>query len=209
MAIFVSTHADAFTRANAADIDTSTMSDGLGTWSKRAGANPVSIASNEAVGPAGGASYYYDSAATATGTHRVSLTVRTLDGPGPAVRMASGGDCYFLYAKAATSVIYKSVSGALTSLGTGGNFIVGDVASLECDGTTLVAKKNGVAIITVTSETTFSSGRPGFYADNGSHFDDWLYELGVTGDENSDADAVMPFASQFARRAHAATQAAG
>lgn len=164
-------HADTFDRADAPDIDTSTMSDGLGAWSKRVG-SAVGITTNQASKGVGTAGVYYDSAGAVATSSRCSLVMVNAQSPAPAVTVQSDGSCYFLYPN---GNLYKYAAGVgFTQLAVGSGVPAdGSVILIEKIGTTLKGYDDGVEIASVT-DTTYASGRPGHYSDaNGGRADNW------------------------------------
>jgi beta-glucanase (GH16 family) len=87
---------------------------------------------------------------------------------GPGIRMGTGGTGYIVAMNIGAGTgftIYKLTgSGGYTSLGTGGGTTNnGDVIRLQASGTSLSVYRNGIIIKTIT-DSTYSSGFPGFYA---------------------------------------------
>lgn len=72
--------------------------------------------------------------------------------------------------------LYKVVSGTATLLGSHGAAAVSDLIRIEATGTTIVSKKNGTTLVTVT-DSAIASGSAGFgfYSTSGTapRIDDW------------------------------------
>lgn len=185
---------DDFNRAN---------SGGLGAnWTIRptAADNGWDVASNQAkvLSGSGGALGWYSGAGWTPGSSATDqyseFAIQSLQSGkdfGPACRISGAslavGQAY-LYdindADAAVSLgspistaLYKQKSGlAFTQLGSSATVTIsaGDIITVECQGTTIRGKVNGVTKIT-SSDSDIASGSPGLYTGSGttSTFDDW------------------------------------
>lgn len=79
----------------------------------------------------------------------IKATVSTVSdtGDGPIVRSSSGDDCILLQCNTVQSRVYKQVAATFTQIGSDGPaFADGDLAYVEVQGTTIIAKKNGASI---------------------------------------------------------------
>lgn len=167
-------HTDTFNRANTADINGSTMSDGLGLWSVRTGgAAPVGITTNQATKGIGTAAVYYDANAPVVTNARCSLVMVNGFSLAPAITLQADGSGYFMYPN---GNLYKYVTGVgFTQLAAAsGAPANGSVIMIEKIGSTLVGYDDGVQIVTVV-DATYGSGRPGHYSDAASGISDtWV-----------------------------------
>lgn len=111
----------------------------------------------------------------------VISTVADADYIGPAVRCASGAATYYgYYGNNTNSYLFKVVAGTYTQIGsTGGAVAVNDLLYLEIQGSSLLAKKNGVAQfggaqdVSADGITSGSAGIAGYGADNRVRGDNW------------------------------------
>lgn len=87
---------------------------------------------------------------------------------GVCVRVSSGGNGYSAFwSTDAGLVLRKTVSGTETDLGSTSAPAVNDVIRIEANGTSIVVKKNGTAVITVT-DSSLTSGAAGICEYGGS-----------------------------------------
>lgn len=87
---------------------------------------------------------------------------------GPAVRMTAGGNFYVLFPSGGDLVIAKVVAGTETDLASVAYTpIIGDLLTLEIQGTTLTGKVNGKVFLSVM-DSMFATGTPGIAANNGT-----------------------------------------
>lgn len=182
MATWVAQHSDSFNRTNTGDIDGSTMTGSAGTWSRRVGTNAIGITSNQAVGTVASRTVYYDSSVAAFGDQRASLKLVDGEFGGPAVRVQADGSGYYVMGRTVGSVeLYRDDAGTQTSLGTAAASAAGDTLTVEAVGTTVTAYKNGTAIITVTGQSSYATGRPGIYSGTTRTYDDWASFTALSG----------------------------
>lgn len=171
----VVTATDTFNRADSAPMST-TMSDGVSTWTSGPGAlNNCDIFGNEIRG-SGGFSGARVLSPTFAANQYSQITAGTDNfAVGPYVRMASTTDAdgYFAYPSSATSVtIYRcddTGSVAFTALGadvTITALAAGETLGLGISGTTLTLYTNGVSTGATRTDATYSTGQPGIYCGN-------------------------------------------
>lgn len=89
-----------------------------------------------------------------------TVSASTDEGGGSGVRLQAGGNMYFLQGNTHETRNYKRVSGGYTQLGSDGGAIAStDVLYYEAQGSTLVTKKNTVAICgSPVSDSSIASG---------------------------------------------------
>lgn len=185
---------DDFNRANAANLGAS--------WTVPTNGNPIAIASNVATATHdaeddpfleyyNGVSFPNDQWAQVTVGATVDGTSDT--GVGPAVRVQSGGDLYFLQGNSVETRVYKRVSNGYTQLGSDGPSVAaGNTLYLEVQGTTIIAKKNGSSICgSPISDSGVASGSAGAWnfphgSGGTATFDDW------SGGDFGSGDTLMP-----------------
>lgn len=177
-------HQDNFNRSNGA-LHGMTMSDGLGAWAHLLGTDVNVIGTSEIQqNGGGGTQVYWDSAMSDVDEQRV-VAKMTGERCGPAARVQSNGDCYFGYWRPALNDnrLYRYESG-YNFLGSGiADVHLNDTCGVYAHGTTIINEANGVTDITVTGQTTFPTGRGGFYMDTPttSKMDDWRVETAASG----------------------------
>lgn len=96
-----------------------------------------------------------------------SINETTADaGPGPAICVQAGGNAIFLQCNVNETKIYERTAGpTYTQLGAdGASVLVGSVMYLEIQGTTIIAKKNGVLLMTRTASGAVLGGNAGIWA---------------------------------------------
>ena len=163
---------DNFNRA-----DESPLSGG-GNWATVTGFNNFRIVSNQVTQvtePSDTAARYSGVTWPDDQWSQVTIADATLQNGGPAVRMNTSGTAssYVFVVVASEYRIYRISSGSATSIASAaGTFANGDVLYLEIQGTTLIAKKNGVQVLTVT-DATHSAGGAGIHGFSVSALDDW------------------------------------
>lgn len=163
------TATDTFNRANSDPMST-TMSDGVSTWTNGPGAlgNPA-IVSNamNAPGTQRGAVV---ASPTFADDQTATITLTAQVGVGVMLRMQSGlASGYLVYLSNSTTIqfyrIADSGSIGLTQLGSNvtiSSVTSGDTIGAEITGTTITALRNGVSVGTRT-DATYTSGQPGIY----------------------------------------------
>lgn len=199
---------DDFNRSDRS-LDGDTMSDGSNTWAIHVGSG-WSISSNIARGGYGNRSMYCDTVAN-TANVRVSGDAQsgTSAYGGPAARMVVGATtAYYAFSRAGATYtkLYKEVAGSATQLGSNGpNTSVGDVITVECDGTSISGEVNGTPFASVT-DSAISTGRVGMMAltGNGGSTDDWLAES-IEGGATYQGTVTLAAASELASVAAVAT----
>jgi hypothetical protein len=140
---------------------------------------------------------YYNTASPASADYDVTVTLTNIAGttqfPAAAGRINTGADTYYraqAQTDAGTLYLYKTVAGTTTQLGstvTGLSYTAGDTITLSMVGTTIVAKYNGTAKITVTDSAISAAGKAGLKAygtTSGTQFDS------VTGVDTSSSSAT-------------------
>lgn len=164
---------DNFNRANAANLGAN--------WSiPTADANAIPISGNEAAnGTFPGVEYYsavaWPNDQYAQVVHK-TVSTTTDSGMGPAVRVTAGGNLYLLQGTTVETRVYKRVSGVYTQLGTDGPAMAtNDVAYIEVQGTTIIAKKNGTNICgSPITDSAIATGNAGLWTTNiANSVDDW------------------------------------
>jgi hypothetical protein len=159
---------DAFTRADNADLGTD--------WNVQTGCQAWKIVSNQAQPSAltGANAAEQSTAATWPNDQYAQVVCAGVGagmnndaGVGVMVRAGAAAETFYCGFSnndpANCNTIYKAVAGVYTRLGqnaTGGVLAVNDVLYLEVQGTTLIYKRNGSTIFTVT-DAAIASGRPG------------------------------------------------
>lgn len=125
---------------------------------------------------------------------QVTVDVSINSNGGPAVRMATDGSAnYYVFVVAGGEYRIYSISGGSGSLisNAAGSFSNGDVAYLEIQGTTLIAKKNGVQVLTIT-DATHSAGAAGIHAYSIGSLDDWSAGDFAGGGGTINAATIIP-----------------
>ena len=164
------------------------MSDGSSTWAL--GDNGGwSIVSNEASNDGGGANCieYCDSMANTANVH-VRAKYRAVAGNGGVVaRYTDASNFYYgrwnngdgewqLY-------VSTTLGGMVQVDAVAGTCGVGDIVGIRCIGTTITVEKNGVTVITATSQSDHATGKAGIRSAgnaNQSQLDDFLVETAST-----------------------------
>lgn len=160
---------DTFNRTNADPMSTS-MSDGVSTWTNGPGAlgNPAIVSNTmNAPGTQRGAVVL---SPTYANNQRATITLTTQTGVGAMVRMQSGvASGYLVYLSNSTTLqVYRiNDSGSIGLTQLGANITIsavtsGDTIGAQVVGTTITALRNGVAADTRT-DATYASGQPGVY----------------------------------------------
>jgi hypothetical protein len=84
---------------------------------------------------------------------------------GPAVRMATNGDCIYANERLTQSRIFTAANETLTSIGSSATGVAnGDTVRLEASGTSLTMKVNGATTATATSSFNQTEQLPGLFA---------------------------------------------
>ena len=148
---------------------------GLGAnWETITGTTAPSIITNE-VRYVGAGTFIFSGARVATTAltfgvnQEASVTLRggANNSIGPAVRISSGGTCYFVRSQVGSSVTLlerfngttNSNSGSFTGCPT---LVDGDVIKLKVEGTSFTLFVNGTQCGSSVTDTTYASGQPGF-----------------------------------------------
>lgn len=180
-------YSDNFNRADSLDVGPD--------WS---GAASWSIASNQlATQTSGGtqAIRYATALATDNNYAQVTCSVGTANSMGVFARGALDNGKYYLLRSNGTSWdLFRQVGGTFTNIGSyAATFVNGDVARIECDGSTIKALINGVERISVT-DTGIATGLYGGLRSNASttnRYDD--FSLGdITAVAPPPAEVVWP-----------------
>lgn len=158
---------DTFDRASTADIDGSTMSDGVNTWLKT-GTGLWGIVGGEANsdGSANAAFYVCDSMADVADC-QVIYEQETIQG-GVMARWTDNNNHYLCYTALdpVRVQVYKRVSGSYTLLATGTTTItLADIIRFRLEGTSLQVYVNDVLELDLTDSDLASAGKAGIYAD--------------------------------------------
>jgi hypothetical protein len=164
------TATDTFNRADATPMST-TMSDGVGTWTSGPGATgDLNILSNTLRSP-GTQRAAIVTAPSFAANHRAQITLTASVTVGVVLRMQSASDAsgYLIYLPNSTKIaVYKITDTgtiALTQLGvdiTITAVTAGDTIGGEITGTTITILRNGVSQGTRT-DATYATGQPGVY----------------------------------------------
>lgn len=113
---------------------------------------------------------YYDTI-TAPNDQYSKVTVATVGGAdgGPAIRMTSTSNCYFLTNyNGSTIFLYSVVNGSYDVVDSDtGTYATNDVLYLEAQGTALISKKNGTTVNNI-SNASLSSGNIGMFIYDGT-----------------------------------------
>ncbi len=181
----LSGHEDAFTAADATNLDGRTMTGGTGVWTKVGGTWEVH--SNHGRETSGVSDrYLYDSAASAVDKQRVEMVaVSNLD-IGPMCRFGTTGgvDGYLMYLLFTNGnvILYRIDNGALTNIASGGNAQAGDTVMIEADGSTITCYVNGVSVCNA-SDSTYATGVGAVYSGGlgSQEFDDWKFYVDAGG----------------------------
>lgn len=166
---------DNFNRANG----------GLGAnWTQSPSLGALAITSNQVTGPSStaGAAWWNADAFNDDQYSQITLSDLVDDAPEVIVRhQASESDFYSAQVQVGNQqVAYRRWNdGTPTQIGTSGGgsapWVDGDTVRLEVTGTSLQAFRNGAAIGSPVTDSTYTSGAPGFYVlDNQDKVDDWI-----------------------------------
>lgn len=164
---------DAFTRADGATLGTN--------WTETVGSSGWDIATNQAttrtLGGVGNVSVYTGPTWTAAADQYAQVTLRALGSgdTGPLCR-ASSSAVTFYYLSVRTALgssgnhqIQKAVGGVFTTIANiTSTFNAGDVARIECEGSTIRAF-NGATLLASVTDTDIAAGNPGLYGWNTGH----------------------------------------
>jgi hypothetical protein len=182
------------------DQDSFTYSDGAlagasgAKWTKLSGFTDVSVASNQVTGNGGNCVAVITTWSGSTTDQYSQITTATSAAPadngGPTVRSNAVDTFYLCYGgfnAGSQYSAYKCVGGVYTSIGTaGGTPSSGDVVYIEMQGSTIVCKENGGTIITVSSESSIASGKPGIQTNAAAaKSDDWVAGDFAVGDTST------------------------
>jgi len=184
-------HSDNFNRSNRS-LSGDTMSDSTGAWATNHASYPSiasQVVSDDGAGGGSGWRAAVDSVMSDVDVQR--STVSWLNWlSGPTVRSDSTNyNGYLSDARPSSSTIYKWTSDVAANLGSdaSGNSAADTIAA-DADGSTIKFMRNGSTIITVTSETTYSTGKAGlraYGAFSSSLLDDWQVEVAGGGSTNA------------------------
>lgn len=161
-AAVVSGVTDSFNRANS----TTTMgvADTGQTWVPNSGTWGIDLNRARLVSATAQASTVVDSG-LADGTVESLLVVHAANGCGLCFR--STNDANYLTLDNATGAVYRRQAGAFTLIGNANiGYTSGDVMAVVLSGSSIVLKKNGTSILSVTDAFNATATRHGYRADN-------------------------------------------
>lgn len=188
------------------DSDAFTYSDGNlatvsgGKWTQLSSFADVQVASNKVQSVPGvdAAAEITSWAGSATDHYSQVVVSGTIEFSGPTVRSNGVGSFYLVDPRAnGDLVLYYVNAGSFNQIDVTnvGSIVAGDVVYLEAQGTTLVAKVNGVTKITKT-DASLATGKPGIrcYSTN-PQLDSW-----AAGDFGAGASGIVPITMSQRRR---------
>lgn len=163
-----------------------------GKWTDLSIGGAIPVVSNQLSGPTSECAAVITSWSGSTTLQYSEIVWTSGSFGGPTIFSSATNTFYLLDITPGGCQIYKVVGGAFTSLGSGGIPTAGHLYRLSMSvAGTLVATDNGSTIITVTGETSITSGKPGI-RDWSTVLDSWAAgDFSVAGSADGVAGSIL------------------